>query len=1270
MEQRWNSRAYQPTGNWRSRYLRALAALVLTAAVDGTAFANGGVSFKDIVSDGSAGIAYRRAPSRSNDIWEALKQQIVYRPADVPITPTKPRGMPGVAVFDYDRDGDLDIYVTNGPGVRNSLLSNQYMERGTLTFIDVAAEAKVDATDQDSTGVCFGDIDNDGDEDLYVLGNGEANRLFENLGNETFNDITALSGAAGYGEVASTCSFGDVNGDGLLDIVVANLFDNLTHRLPIMSLDFDHLIQHNRLFINTGNNTFVDKSATSGIQNIRGISWAIALVDYDLDGDLDLFVADDQGARPPAKSGGRDAGLLRLYENDGTGVFTDVTQRVAGGRFGAWMSLAFGDLNGDGIMDVFASNAGDYFAEFVKPQISFVPGPGEWSSGWFIGKEDGTFTFPGVGKLKATPFGWGSAIADYDNDGDLDIIYYGGWDAGPFIDASNPGAILRNDGSGSFTRDVEAVGTAHSRRTVNGLAVGDFNGDGFIDIVSVSNSNWPDAAPLVPYFSDPAGRFGGPFDDAALMMPTFSPVDPVDPSRGFTWNGIEPENGTLAIEVNSGNENAWVHVTLVGGRGVTSGGRVNRDGIGAVVSFHPKGGKRVLRPVVSGGTHASSHSLDLVFGMGRAREGTLEVLWPGGARNRLYNVRAGEHLIVPEIACSLDDVSLSVRVYKRCLEASLDDFERAAVIGKVQHERLLESALRAFNMENGRRGKDPDDTSGKHDGSEETSGDSSHRAGRSGQGQAFRGARHTDDETITFEDVSGRIPFLHLSGGDEGHGGAAWLDYDNDGFLDLFLTNGIGYANGLFRNNGDGTFKDVSRKAGIENGLGNSGVLAGDIDNDGFVDLFLTGAGGLFTPVGPSPVRLYHNNGDGTFSDITGQSGIDGLETSWGAAFGDINNDGYLDLLVATPGSVLLGRQDRNKLFLNNGDLTFTDISAPSGVDTALGGCLAAFSDYDMDGDQDILIGNCNAIDLQPGPIELFRNEGNLTFTNVTEAAGLRRRLGAWMGFAIADYDNDGDQDLFATNLGTFPGLPGSSTLPVLYENNGDGTFTDVDARAGVADPIWGWGSTFADFDNDGYADLFYAGSFPFAPFNIGGDLANPGTLYINNRDGTFTNRNPWLTVDLRPKYTTGVAAGDFDGDGFPDIAIVAGSTSADGTLSGATIPGEPVLLRNRANGNNWITVKTVGTVSNAAGVGGRVTLKAGGLTQTKEVRAGSSFLSTESPWLTFGLGGRRTIDEIEILWPSGLAERFEKVRANRTITLVEGSAADRGRRGSIGIGE
>ena len=497
--------------------------------------------------------------------------------------------------------------------------------------------------------------------------------------------------------------------------------------------------------------------------------------------------------------------------------------------------------------------------------------------------------------------------------------------------------------------------------------------------------------------------------------------------------------------------------------------------------------------------------------------------------------------------------------------------------------------------------------------------------------------RDTPDNPLV--DVSERLDLVR-----EGLGGAAWFDYNNNGLLDLFIPNSTGNPNSLFRNNGDGSFTDVASAAGVANGLGNSGVIAGDINNDGCADLYLTGEGGVMGLV-QSPNKLYLNNCRGGFSDITESSGAVGAETSWSAAFGDINNDGYLDLFITSPGGLLTRQQHKNKLYLNNGDLTFTDISQSSGIDVAMGACVVGFSDYNRDGWTDIFVGNCNDIFFRPVPFNLFRNNGDLTFTDVAEDANLDID-GAWMGITFGDIDVDGDLDIFASNFGTSSPFPGRVAPHALFENNGDGTYTDIAESAGLAVWEFGWGTTFADFDNDGYPDMFYAGNLPAPPFNvIGPENGNPGRLFWNNGDRTFTMG---VNLGLENRFTSGVASGDFDNDGSTDLVIVTGTHDE---------PGRPVLMRNIGNDNSWITVKTVGTTSNRDGVGARVRVETNEFTQVKEVRAGSSFLSMDSPWLTFGLGAAQSVD-VEVTWPSGLVERFDSRPVNQTLTIIEGDGA------------
>lgn len=674
---------------------RFLTGAVLSAVFATPAVADAApITFTDIASDAGSGITYRRGKSTTDATYDAIKLLPFLAIEEISKSPEKARGAPGVALIDYDGDGDLDVYATNGPGRSNSLYQNQFSQTGAVTFVDVSGSAGVGAADQDSTGVCYGDIDNDGHQDLLVLGRMEPNRLFRNNGNGTFSDITGTSGVGGGHLGHTACSMGDVNGDGLLDIYVGNSFDWLRRTgIFVEWFGFNH---QNQLFVNQGSNTFVERSEEAGLQVLQNtppgdgtITWAVAMVDYDQDGDLDIMHSDDQGALATGGFAGLDRGLIQIFENDGTGHFSNATAKAGFAQMSApWMGFSFGDLDHDGHMDMFVPSAGDYMVQNMGIAIP----PGLYSSRWFFGSSNGAFTPGDLTPLGGvTPFGWGNGMVDYDNDGDTDIIFYGSLDVVAFYTADNPGVVLQNDGAGSFSWDQGATAaTAEfvARQNVQGVAMGDLNDDGFPDMVHVSAAYIPPTIPLVHTHM----KWGSVFDSAAYVLPTFSPIGPLE----YEWNGIQPEDGFLGVELNSANNgNRGVKVGVIGTKGLTTDGVVNRDGIGAIVKFTPRRGETAMSPVLGGSSYASQHSMLQGFGLGRQQSGTVDIQWPGGTRNRLYDVHAGETVKIPEIPC---DIGMKVRSreYRKCVDDALDELVANGTISHPFAHRLRKSALKAF----------------------------------------------------------------------------------------------------------------------------------------------------------------------------------------------------------------------------------------------------------------------------------------------------------------------------------------------------------------------------------------------------------------------------------------------------------------------------------------------------------------------------------------------------------------------------------------------
>jgi enediyne biosynthesis protein E4 len=500
--------------------------------------------------------------------------------------------------------------------------------------------------------------------------------------------------------------------------------------------------------------------------------------------------------------------------------------------------------------------------------------------------------------------------------------------------------------------------------------------------------------------------------------------------------------------------------------------------------------------------------------------------------------------------------------------------------------------------------------------------------------------------------------------------GIAFFDYDNDGWLDIYLTNGnrfdVNWPPGkapithLYKNNRDGTFTDVTEKSGIGRSGWQTGVCVGDYNNDGWDDLFCTFWGRNI---------LFHNNGDGTFTDVTRKCGLYQEKGRWGTGctFLDYDRDGHLDLFVCNfvkldpdvpiPFDKLGVCQwkgvptmcgprglpgDTNILYHNNGDGTFTDVSEKAGIlkPGPRYSITSVSYDFDNDGWPDIYI----AVDSEPSI--LFQNNHDGTFTDVAVISGCAYNSDgheqAGMGIGVADYDCDGWFDIFKTNF--------ADDTCDLYHNNGDGTFSDLSFNSGVGinSNYVAWGCGFIDYDNDGWADIVQINGHVYPEidkYNFGETFKNPRLVYKNLGNGRFKDVSSEMGPGITARYSSrGAAFGDYDNDGGMDVLIL-------------NMNDLPSLLHNvGGNKQNWIKVKLLGTTCNRTAIGARVRVITGKHIQMDEVHSGTSVMSQSDLRLHFGLGNVDTVDTIEVKWPTTQkVERFTQVKANQILTIREG---------------
>jgi enediyne biosynthesis protein E4 len=525
-----------------------------------------------------------------------------------------------------------------------------------------------------------------------------------------------------------------------------------------------------------------------------------------------------------------------------------------------------------------------------------------------------------------------------------------------------------------------------------------------------------------------------------------------------------------------------------------------------------------------------------------------------------------------------------------------------------------------------------------------------------------------------FEDVTSTtgITFKHTSDPAKKYiiesmsGGVILIDYDRDGWPDIYFTNaptvamaikGTKSLGVLYRNNHDGTFTDVTAKAGLSTPCFGMGGAVGDYNNDGSPDLYITCLGGNI---------LYRNNGDGTFTDVTAKAGVADGRWSTGASFGDYDGDGFADLMVTNYVDFHLDdlpqfgsksfckyrgidvqcgprglRGAGDSLFHNNGDGTFAEVSKAAGVSDPNGyyGLGVLWADFNNTGRPDIYIANDST------PKYLYKNEGNGKFKDIGLESGTAvsddGSEQASMGIAIGDYNHTGRPSLYVTNF--------SDENDLLYRNEGNWNFTEVSYAAGVALPSlpWvKWGTAFADMDNDGWLDLIAVSGHVYPQVDSlesSSGYREPKIFHLNQKDGTFCDASNLAGKALAERHVSrGLAVGDLFNDGNIDVVV-------------GDLDGSPMILRNRGiPGRHYVSFELIGTKSNRLALNARISIVAGGATQTDEVHSGGSYLSQNDLRIHFGLANATNIDKVEINWPSGYKETLRNLAADKYYSVME----------------
>jgi hypothetical protein len=1094
-------------------------------------------------------------------------------------------------------------------------------------------------------GVAVGDFNNDGLDDIYFTSSGEntMNHLYQNVGNFKFVEVAKTAGLADVNrEETGTSAFPlwfDYDNDGWQDLLLLRFGKTA-------------------LFRNNTDGTFTEDTAEAGILRHLNALAAVAF-DYDRDGDLDLYIGGyfpekDMHNLPDTKvlfeswETARNGGPNVLFRNNGDETFTDVAT-TAGLQDTGWaMAIGHGDFNNDGWQDLYIAN--DFGTDMLFKNLG---------DGRFENITEKSIGFD-------TKKGMNVDFADYNNDGWLDIYVTNLTE--PYLRECN--MLWKNNGDETFT-DVSMETNTCDTSWGWGAKFLDVDNDGYLDLYVANGfisageqdymekllefifeedidltdaSSWPDME----------GSSMAGYERNVLLHQTFAGfrsigesahVDDIRDARGVAIADFD-NDGRMDIVVSNLNAPAqiyrnistsnhnWIQFRLEG-----KGDKSNPSAIGTRVEIRT-GLFTQMREVAGGNGFEAQSSRRLHFGLRTAKQiDSVKATWSDGTIqefrnlevNQIYSLRQGERPLAT-LGSQQKTIRNRENQNQTTGEHSTIDQTPEVKVGSLspsQPEKTTAARPYFINVTQ----------------------------------KANAGVRH---HPPIFDSKLSHIMEMVAAGA----AGAGIGDYNNDGWMDIFVNDAhLGKPNSLLKNNGDMTFTNVAQEAGVadlnkDNQISTMGLFF-DYNGDGWQDLLVVRFGQSL---------LFKNQQDGTFVDVTQQAGLHKRVNALTAVAFDYNRDGFLDIYLGSyfpdtnmfqldTDSVLHDSWETsrnagsNVFYHNNGDGTFTEKTKEVGLEDTGWTMAIGHGDYDNDGWQDVYVANDYGTD------KLFRNTGKGKFEDVTNPAiGIDTKKG--MNAEFGDFDNDGDLDIYVTNV-TEAFL---YECNMLWQNNGDGTFTDVSKELNVCDTGWGWAGKFLDYDNDGYLDLYVANGFftgkgdylevllpalwdtgenpskpaiwpPLNGMGIAGGEKNQ--LFTNVRGLTFIREENGGVEAQRD--SRGIFVADFNNDGLLDMFV---TNQND----------ETILYQNEVqNDNHWVIIDLVSKSPNTDAIGARIKIGVGDKTLIREVNCGNGFAGGSSPRQHFGLGKYSVIEQLDIHWPNGEGQSFQSIEADRIIRIKQG---------------